>query len=191
MEKFRSRNFCLLLYPEEDISHKKALDYIKLNYDYALITHTNDKTEEGSLKKAHTHVVISLPNGKWNTALASDIGIEYNYIQRCRSLNNALEYLIHYNDDSKYQYSINDVQGSLKSKLIRILQNDKKDENEKAFQLIDYIYNKREYISMVEFCQYCCEIGMWDVFRRAGAIYIRLLDEHNSRFMIKTGYHSK
>ena len=45
MEKYRSRKFCLLLYPLEDETHNKALEYIKLNYDYALIVHDKDKNE--------------------------------------------------------------------------------------------------------------------------------------------------
>ena len=65
MEKFRSRKFCLLLYPNEDKTHKKALEYIKLNYDYALIVHDKDTNENNEIKKAHTHVVVSFSNAKW------------------------------------------------------------------------------------------------------------------------------
>ncbi len=70
MEKYKSRKHCMLLYPLEDATHKKALDYIKLNYDYALIVHNQDLNDNGEIKKAHTHVVLSFPNAKWNTAIA-------------------------------------------------------------------------------------------------------------------------
>lgn len=179
MEKYRSRKFCLLLYPLEDKTHKKALEYIKLNYDYASIVHNKDKTEEGDIKKSHTHVVISCTNAKWNTALAEELGITENYIEKCRSMDNALEYLIHYNDDTKEQYDIEEVQGNLKDKLKRILLNDGKDENMKALELIDYIDNYDGPIDEVEFFKHACEVGMYDVARRSAYILMRIIDKHN------------
>lgn len=183
MEKFRSRKMCLLLYPEEDLTHKKALDFIKLNYDYALIVHNQDKDDNGDLKKAHTHIVISFPNAKWNTAIADELGITTNYIEKCRSLENALEYLIHYNDDTKHQYDIEEVQGNLKSKLRQVILNDGKDENVKAYELIDYIDNFNGPIDEVEFFKYACEIGMYDVARRSSYILLRIIDKHNHKWI--------
>ena len=96
IEKFRDRKFCLLLYPLEDESHKNAIDVIKRSYDYAMITHDSDLDEVGNLKKTHTHLVIRFNNPVWNSALAKDLGIEINYIQKCRSLERSLLYLVHY-----------------------------------------------------------------------------------------------
>lgn len=180
MEKFRSRKFCLLLYPNEDKTHKKALEYIKLNYDYALIVHDKDTNENNEIKKAHTHVVVSFSNAKWNTALAEELGITDNYIEKCRDLDKALEYLIHYNDDTKHQYDIELVRGNLKSKLKQILLNDGKDENQKAYELMDYIENYEGYINEMEFFKHACEVGMYDVARRSAYILMRLIDRHNN-----------
>ena len=179
MEKYRSRKFCFILYPQEDETHKKALEYIKLNYDYALIEHNRDKKEDGKIKKAHTHVVISLPNAKWNTALAEEVGLPENYFQKCKSLDNALEYLIHYNDDTKEQYSIDEVQGSLKKKLKKLVLNDGKDENEKVEELIEFIDNTTIELSETQFIRYACSLGYYDVIRRSSAWFIRILDRHN------------
>ena len=182
MEKYRSRKFCMLLYPLEDESHKKALEYIKLNYDYALIVHDKDEDENGTLKKSHTHVVVSFPNAKWNTAIAEELGITPNYMEKCRSLNNALEYLIHYDDDTKHQYDIEEVQGNLKRELKKIIQNDGKDENIKAFELIEYIENYDGPINESDFFKYTCEVGMFDVARRSAYIMLRIIDKHNSQW---------
>ena len=100
--KYKSRNFCILLYPLEDKTHYCALEYIKLNFEYAFIEHNEDYDKNGEIKKSHTHVVLQFSNQKWNTALADEIGISLNYIERCRSLENALDYLIHFNDRKKY-----------------------------------------------------------------------------------------
>lgn len=178
-EKIRSRKFCMLLYPLEDETHAKALEFIKLNYDYALIEHNKDTNEKGELKKSHTHIVISFSNAKWNTALAEELNIPVNYIEKCRSFDNALEYLIHYNDDTKHQYSIDDVQGNLKSKLQQIMANDGKDENQKALELMRYIENHVGFIDELSFFKYACSIGMYDVARRSSYILLRLIDRHN------------
>lgn len=173
---------CLILYPDEDITHKKALEFIKLNYDYAYIVHDKDYNELGVIKKSHVHIIVSFHNAKWNTAFAEEIGISENYIQSIRNYENCLEYLIHYNDLDKHQYDISEVKGSLKDKLIRFLNNDEKDENEKCIELIQYIENYKGFISVTQFSYYCCSIGMWDVFRRASYLYLRIIDEHNSEY---------
>jgi len=184
--KYRGRKHCLLLYPNEDESHRKAIEYIKLNYDYALIVHDKDfSNDTGEIKKAHTHIVLSCDNAKWNTALATELGITPNYIQQCRNYENALNYLIHYNDDTKYQYSINEVKGNLKQKLEKLLINDKKDENDKSIELIEYIKNYEGVLSVSRFAKYSAEIGMWDVFRRASFIFLKLIEEHNFSYKTK------
>lgn len=179
MEKFRSKKFCLLLYPLEDDTHKQALEYIKLNYDYASIVHDKDTNEQGEVKKSHTHVVISIPNAKWNTALAKELGITENYIERCRGLENALEYLIHFNDDSKHQYSLDEVKGNLKKKLKKIMLNDGQDEEDKVELLIDFITTYPGFLRFGDFSTYCVSLGMWSVFRRSASIFVKLIEEHN------------
>jgi len=178
--KYRGRKHCLLLYPNEDESHKKAIEYIKLNYDYALIVHDKDYyPDTGEIKKAHTHIVLSCDNAKWNTAIAKELGITPNYIQQCRNYENALNYLIHYNDDTKYQYLIDEVQGNLKHKLEKLLINDKKDENEKLIEIIEYIENYDGILNEKTFMLYVCSIGMWDVARRSTVWLLRLIETHN------------
>ena len=181
--KFKSRNFCILLYPLEDISHFQALEYIKLNFDFAFIEHNEDFDKNGEIKKSHTHVVLQFSNAKWNTALAEEIGISLNYIERCRSLENALDYLIHFNDDTKHQYSIDLVQGSLKSKLLKYIKNCGKDENEKILELLDYILDTKTLISFSSLSRYVCSLGYWDIFRRSSYILIKIVDEHNFKVL--------
>ena len=180
--KYRSRKHCLLLYPLEDETHKKALEYIKTNNDYAMIVHDKDQNEDGELKKSHTHVVLTCSNAKWNTALAEELGITVNYIQKCRDFEGALDYLIHYNDDTKYQYSLDDVKGNLKNKLMKFINNDDKDENEKTLELITFIECFDGIISITEFARYVAKIGYWSVYRRALSSYHAMINEHNLKY---------
>ena len=186
IDKFRSRKMCMLLYPNEDNTHLKAFEFIKNNYDCAYITHDKDYNESGEIKKAHTHIVISFNNAKWNTAVAEEIGITANYIQSVKNYEKCLEYLIHYNDDSKFQYSIDEVKGNLKKRLEKFLFVDDKDENDKTINLLDYIESNEDFISITQFMRYCASVGMYDVARRSQTFYLQALKEHNLSFSSRT-----
>ena len=181
-EKFRDRKFCLLLYPLEDESHKNAIDIIKRSYDYAMITHDSDLDEEGNLKKSHTHLVIRFNNPVWNSALAKDLGIEINYIQKCRSLERSLLYLVHYNEPDKFQYDTRKVQGNLKQKLLNYIKNSGKDESEKVLDLLDYIDSYVGCLDEQDFVRYVATNGMYDIYRRSTVTFIRALQKHNEPY---------
>ena len=181
-EKFRDRKFCLLLYPLEDETHKNAIDVIKRSYDYAMITHDSDLDEVGNLKKSHTHLVIRFNNPVWNSALAKDLGIEINYIQKCRSLERSLLYLVHYNESDKFQYDTRKVQGSLKQKLLNYIKNSGKDESEKVLDLLDYIDSYVGCLDEQDFVRYVATNGMYDIYRRSTVTFIRALQKHNEPY---------
>lgn len=79
--KFRSRKFCILLYPQENNSHKLAQDFIFQHYNYCCIVHDKDVNNNGELLKPHTHFVINFSSARWNTAVANELNIPLNYIQ--------------------------------------------------------------------------------------------------------------
>lgn len=186
MEKFRARNFNLILY-DEDETHKKALEYIEKNFDYAKILHDRDVEETtGEIKKAHYHIVIRFQNAKWNTSLAEDLKITQNYIEESRSLKRSLLYLIHYYDEDKYQYVLDDVEGPLKKRLQEIIKNSEKTENEKMQELIDYIDSCQFEIIISQFIRYCVSIGYTDVIRRDYNLLIPIIEEHNYYFKKST-----
>lgn len=179
MEKFRSRRFCLLLYTSEDDTHIKALDYIKNNYEnYAYIVHDKDINKDNELKKAHTHIVLEFNNARWSSSLAEELGITPNYIQNCKNFEKALDYLIHFNDDTKYQYDINEVKGSLKKQLIKQMNSFNKDENEIVKEIIEMI-NNSDLIDISTFVKVMCDLGYYSYFRRSLSLFLRLIDIHN------------
>jgi len=180
-EKYRDRTHLLMLYPE-DKTHMEALKKIEASYDYACILHDKDVDEDGVIKKAHYHVVLRFPNQTWSSALAKELGIADNYLEKPRSFDNALMYLIHYNDSDKYQYSIDDVKGTLKKRLKEKLNGVDKSEGEKVYELIEYIENQDKTISVTMFAKYCASNGYWSEFRRSGAIFCKMIEEHNKRF---------
>lgn len=179
MEKFRSRRFCLLLYTSEDESHIKALEYIKNNYEnYAYIVHDKDTNKDNKLKKPHTHIVLEFNNARWSSSLAEELGIIPNYLQNCKNFEKALDYLIHFNDDTKYQYSINEVKGNLKKQLIKQMNSFNKDENEIVKEIIEMI-NNSDLIDVSTFVKIMCDWGYYSYFRRSLGLFLRLIDNHN------------
>lgn len=188
-DNYRSKTHMLLLYPE-DSTHVEALEKIKLNYEYAYILHDKDVYSEdgetykaGDLKKAHYHVVIRTNNSTWQSAIAKDLGITDNYVRKTGNFENALMYLIHYNDIDKTQYNITEVQGPLVKRLKEAISKGEKSEGEKVTDLIDYIESCAFQISMAEFARYCAANGYWAEFRRSGVIFLKILEEHNKRYI--------
>lgn len=183
MEKYRARLHQLLLYPEDN-SHCQALEKIMKSYDYAMILHDKDYYTEGDnvgeLKKPHWHIILRFKQAVWSSAVCKELGIEQNYIEQVRKFDNALQYLIHYNDSNKAQYNINEVQGTLKPRLVESINKGEKSEGEKVLELIDYIERQESKISIKQFASYCAQNGCWSEFRRSATIFIKIIDEHNS-----------
>ena len=178
MEKYRNRTHLLMLYPEDE-SHMNALRKIEQSYDYAYILHDKDVDEDGVIKKPHYHVVLRFPNQTWSSAVAKELNIAENYLEKPRSFDNSLLYLIHHNDSDKYQYNIDEVKGTLSKRLREKVNSADKTEGEKVYELIEYIESQTERISIKSFSKYCAMNGYWAEFRRSGAIFCKMIDEHN------------
>lgn len=179
--KYRGRVHMLLLYPEDE-THMAALKFIEQNYEYAYILHNRDNDESGEIKKEHFHVVVRFGNATWNTAVAKELGIEINYIQQARNIDNALMYLLHYNDKDKTQYDFEEVKGTLKQRLVQAINSANKNEGEKVGELLQYINEYRGKIYISDFANYCATNGYWSEFRRSATIFLKIIDEHNTRY---------
>lgn len=180
MNNERSIHWALVLYPNEDPTHNFALEYIKENYSkYAYIMHDKDLLEDGSSKKLHYHIVISFNNYRWRNAIASELGITPNYIEKIRNLENALKYLIHYNNSNKYQYAIEEVQGTLRHKLENYINTQDKTESEKVLELLQYIESQKTYLRLSDFIKFVCDSNLYDIYRRSATTFVKLLEEHN------------
>lgn len=182
----------LLLYPD-NVSHVEAVSKIEKSYDYAAIMHDRDvwtaddekknpEHKQGEYKKSHWHIVLRFNQAVWSTAICKDLGIEHNYIENIKRFDNALQYLIHYNDTDKAQYTVDEVFGNLKTKLVESINKVEKTEGEKVVELIQFIKDYDGKLSITDFATYCALNGYWSEFRRSGAIFCKMIDEHNSRY---------
>lgn len=186
MNNERSISWALVLYPNEDPTHKQAFDFILKNYSkYAYIKHDKDIQDNGETKKEHYHFVIQFPNYRWRNAIAEELSITPNYLEKIRNLENSLKYLIHFNNSDKYQYDIDEVNGTLKAKLIGYLNTTDKSESDKVIELLDFLETQKSYVKLSDFLRYVCSINMYDIYRRSASTFIRLLEEHNQREQLR------
>lgn len=190
--KFKDRKYVAVLYPD-DPTHVAAMEKLESGgYDFAAILHDSDVYETdgedhkaGDLKKPHWHVVIRFsPNALWNTAVAKDLGIEVNYLEKCRNLNKALLYLVHRDHLDKYQYDLDKVFGSqsMISVLSKLLTEE--DEGLRVLSIVKMVEDEPGYISPTEFLKKACREGYYGEFRRMGSWASIIVNEHNMNFEI-------
>ena len=187
--KYRSRVHLILLYPDNS-NHLEVLDKITKSYDFAGIVHNRDMWTEddeklnpshkaGDLKKEHIHIVLRTQNAVWNTALCKELGLDDKFCEQVKNIERSLQYLLHYNEPDKTQYSIDDVFGCLRTKLSESISKNEKSESEKVLELLDYIDNYQGQLRISDFARYCASNGYWSEFRRSGAIFLKVIAECN------------
>lgn len=185
--KFKDRKYVAVLYPE-DPTHVAAMEKLESGgYDYAAILHDSDVYEKdgedhkkGDLKKPHWHVVIRFsPNAVWNTSVAKDLGIEPNYLEKCRNLNKALLYLVHKDHPDKFQYDLEVVFGS--KPLLEMLKRLCMEENEgmRALSIIKMVEEEDGFVSPTKFLKKAAESGYYGDLIRMGAWGQLIIREHN------------
>lgn len=182
VKEIKSRSFTGVWYPD-DSTHVSALTHMIQNYKCAYILHDKDIDENGQLKKPHWHIVFILGSAspRYASGIAKEFQIESNYIQTCKNLNGALRYLIHSDNHDKYQYSIDEVKGELKTRLKECIVNTSESEGERVVDLLDYIESRTEILTTQELSRFCATNGYWDVFRRSGTIFLKCMEEQNEK----------
>ncbi len=101
----RYRNFMLLLYPEWR-DYENILQDIKGNFKrYAYIKHIPEESE----KKEHVHLILSLDNPRTIESLSKRVGIPKNLIQSIKGLRGSCRYLVHMDNEEKFQYNLDQV----------------------------------------------------------------------------------
>ncbi len=181
MKDKRYRSFMTILYPEDE-THECALQYIEEFYsEYAYILHDKDIDEKGEIKKPHYHVIIKVKNAMTISALAKELKIGENYITPTKKhIIHGLRYLVHADDEDKYQYSLDEVRGTLKKRLKKSLDADV-DETDAVMKLLELI-NEQGYLRMSVFVKLIAESGLWAYYRRNAYTFNLLLSEHNYEY---------
>lgn len=177
-----------MLYPDDD-THVECIERMKRSsYKFAAILHDkdtwsdeeNESHEPGTPKKAHWHIVVKFAQARWNTAIAEELGIAVNYLEPCRNVDGALLYMVHEGFPDKYQYDSEEVFGSLKPALLKLLVAD--DEGSRVIEIVNMIDSCPGTVTYREILLRVCNNGLYGEFRRLGSGAKWLIDEHNAEF---------
>lgn len=170
--------FAMILYKDStSYDYKKVIKYIEKNYkSYAYIEHDKD-IEHG---KKHTHLLIHFDNKRYNTGVSKELGVPSNYIQNA-NLIPYLRYLIHFDDEDKKQYSIEEVKGPLQLRLREIISRDKKTEVEQVSYIMSFIIDYPTWLYITELSQFVIANGCYSAFRRNYHFFKDLVLDHNSK----------
>lgn len=168
--------FAMVLYKDStSYDYKKIINYIEKNYKYyAYIEHKPD-SEDG---KKHTHVLMHFDNKRYNTGVAKELNIPSNYVVNA-NLIPYLRYLIHFDDEDKIQYSVDQVQGTLSTRLREIVSTNKKSETEQVSYIISFISDYKGFITITDLSQFVLQNGVYSAFRRNYTFFKDLILDHN------------
>lgn len=171
----RVRTIGIVLWPE-DKTHLLALDYIKHNFEnYIYILHDKDFDENGVIKKEHYHVILRFPNQRNISIIAKKLNIGENNFYEIKSFTGQLRYLIHYDDDEKYQYDPSEVKGTLYmlGKFKQSLKSSQ-DETSEVSLIYEFIVNNN-ISDLHTLLDYVIENNLYSSFRRNYAMFKDLL----------------
>ena len=155
----RSSNFVIVLNSPKDIDFIEFYDFFmntlkayNSNFDFYSILHDSDIKDNGELKTPHYHIVISFKNG-FRTRCATILNLFDDdtrlciSIQLCVNLFSSIRYLIHLDNETKYQYSRDLISTNNNRMLSNYLDGNTELENLSASELI-YICKELEYSRM-------------------------------------------
>ena len=172
----KCRRWGIILWTDND-THINALDYIKRNYqNYIYILHNCDVKEDNTLKKAHYHVLLYFPNQKSLSSLKNQLHLNDSDFYEIKSFTGQLRYLIHYDDDDKFQYDVKDVRGTtfMMKKFLLSIRNISNEEDE-CSAIVDFILNYRP--TLFGLYDFVNDNNCYSTFRRNYTFFRDLLKE--------------
>uniref|UniRef100_A0AAU8B7J5 Replication protein n=1 Tax=Dulem virus 75 TaxID=3145786 RepID=A0AAU8B7J5_9VIRU len=102
MASKKYRNFSAVMYEQPDIKNVSA-------QRWAYILHDKDIEKDGSLKKAHYHILLEFVNPRSVSSVAKMLGIAENMVEIVYSVEGSRLYLTHANAPDKTQYDVSEV----------------------------------------------------------------------------------
>lgn len=117
----KSNDFICILYPEEDINHKKLFDYLTTTnyFKCVYIEHYKDKEIISGEKKKHIHMLIHTNKQMRLSGIYSMFQIWCNHFETCNNATSYIIYMLHdtpecREDPNKEKYERNELKGDNK-----------------------------------------------------------------------------
>ena len=177
------RLFSIVAYDDsENLSISDLLSYIKLNnFSYFYIKHDKDKN------KIHYHICLYFQESKTITYVAKKLLIDNNNINvtdennKRYTLKKSLGYLLHYNNNEKYNYDYINIKTNMQDTLDKYyaLLTGGNNESNQLNEILQYIkFNHITNISSV--LMYCLENNLLKTFKKYSYILNQIIIEERS-----------
>lgn len=170
------RNIELVLY-----DYNRVLEVIdicnKNNFDYAFILHDSDLKDDGSIKKSHYHFQIFFNDKKSLSAWAKIFNCKNNEVEKIKDKKSAIRYLIHCDNNEKYQYDISEIVSTFD---VNPYFKTKSDENFDIKLITDFISSCCGKIKFYQLKDFVLNNNLWASYRRSYSIIRDLVFEHNN-----------
>lgn len=167
-ENVQSRNWSMLLYPDDDNFDIDAV--IEYFPHYAWILHDRD---DG--KKPHIHFLGKLDYPVRLSAVSNNTHVDSRLIQQCHSCKAFLRYMTHQDsksvDDGKAQYSKDDITSNFD---VNISVDDNRTEN--ARKILDYCLDNPG-CRLVDLVSFAVDNNCWSELCRGQRIFCELIRE--------------
>lgn len=180
----RDRLFNLCLYPDNP-EHKEVIDLLSNpNGEYRSVgcCHNMDVYEsgehKGEFKKPHFHFIVKFKNPQYISGVSTEFAIDERFIQFTDGWNNSARYLLHWGTPDKYQYDPTDLVGTLKSEVLKLI--DDTTDDTKLSEITKYINSYVGIISYANLWDYVLKQGYTSVYRRFYSIFTDIVGEHNA-----------
>lgn len=185
IEEKRYRNFMILLYPEWK-NFENILGDIKGSFkNYAYIKHIPESEE----KKEHIHLVLNLDNPRSEKSLAKRLEIDSRFVQRVKSLRGSCRYLVHADNEDKYQYNLDQVivSKSFKSTFFKSFDDLLSDEDilDNIYTFVETYKDSSPIDLEIQLTRYVCSNGWERVFKRyynTITKYIGYISQNSAKF---------
>lgn len=181
MNNKRVRTIGIILWTDNP-NHKLALDFIIHNFEnYIYILHDRDIKDDGEIKKEHYHVILHFPNARTIKTLSKKLNVEENNFYIIKSFTGQLRYLIHYDDDEKTRYNVEEVKGTLfmLSKFKRSIKGSQ-DETADVSQIYEFIFDN-DISDLRILLDFVLDNNLYSSFRRNYCMFKDLLALNNRK----------
>lgn len=154
-------------------------------YIYVYILHDSDLDSDGNLKKAHYHVILSLPNNSPTNIESIKSRLQLEYVEGVRSVRSAMRYLVHADDPDKFQYEKYNLSGS-SVMVARAKSYLASDLNGSIIDIVKLLDSVESPISYTNFLMMCADNQLAGTLRNVKVTI--LLQEHNAKYNYYESY---
>lgn len=179
MGKLEVRNVEIISYNIEEVY--SIIDKAKKNnIDYYYIYHNLDVNDDGTLKKPHYHIQLYCDNQRTIENWVKFYAVDPNRVEKIKNKISAIRYLIHCDNNEKYQYQLEDICSN--GEIIKYFKSTISSENNEIELIYLHITKLKRHIGYKELWDFVIDNGIWSTYRRNYSIIKDLLYDHNLLF---------